>query len=312
MDFCIKYLQNSEIDYQRWDSAIFNACNGNPYAFSWYLDVVCENWDALIVDDYQTVFPLPFKKRWGLRVLYQPFFTQQLGIFSQHPLSNENQTQLLQAISKKFKIGRLQLNSQNVVNQQLFSCYQNVNHELNLQFDYSVLYSNYSENAKRNLKKAHKAGLKINVGQSFENAVSMFLKYKSPALPKMPDCFFQYFSRLFSELQLRNAVEIYDACTTDGNICASVILMKVHNRLVYLFSGCTPTAYENGAQFFLVDFIIQKYAEQPFIFDFEGSNNPNLARFYKGFGSERTTYPVVLFENFPTPIVKILQNMHKI
>ena len=30
-----------------------------------YLDIICENWDALILNDYEAVMPLPsYKKVW--------------------------------------------------------------------------------------------------------------------------------------------------------------------------------------------------------------------------------------------------------
>lgn len=312
MDFFVKYLKNSEINRERWDECVFRAYNTHSYAFSWYLDAVCESWDALIIDDYQAVFPIPFKKRYGLYIIYQPFLIQQLGIFSLHPLSSENQTRILQSIPKKFKIGRLQLNSFNNVDKQLFKTIENVNYELKLDFDYQHLFANYSENAKRNLKKAHKANVQIREGESLIPTVEMFRMHKMPTLKNVPEALFNVLAELFGVLKEKNCVSVYEAFTDKNELCASVILMETTQRLVYLFSGCTPLAYQNGAQFFLVDFIINKFSKTFLLLDFEGSNDPNLARFYKGFGSERKTYPVIFFENFPKPVVKILQKMRKI
>ncbi|OIP03307.1 MAG: hypothetical protein AUJ97_04685 [Bacteroidetes bacterium CG2_30_32_10] len=59
----IRYLKHKEIDKDKWDNCIEKAFNGIIYAYSWYLDIVSENWDALIEDDYKTVFPLTQKKK---------------------------------------------------------------------------------------------------------------------------------------------------------------------------------------------------------------------------------------------------------
>jgi len=47
----IKHLKNSEIDIALWDECISKSFNGLVYAYSFYLDVVCPNWEALVFED---------------------------------------------------------------------------------------------------------------------------------------------------------------------------------------------------------------------------------------------------------------------
>ena len=56
----IKYLQNSEIDRKKWDRCIATSLQQLPYAYSWYLDAAAENWDAIVINNYEAVFPLPY------------------------------------------------------------------------------------------------------------------------------------------------------------------------------------------------------------------------------------------------------------
>ena len=49
----IQYLLNHQIDKTKWDATIAEC--GNIYAFSWYLDIVHPQWEALVEDDYQSV-----------------------------------------------------------------------------------------------------------------------------------------------------------------------------------------------------------------------------------------------------------------
>jgi hypothetical protein len=51
--------------------------------------------------------------------------------------------------------------------------------------------------------------------------------------------------------------------------------------------------------FFLIDKFIQEHAGEKIILDFEGSNLPGLARFYKGFGSDDFVYLQVRKNNLP-------------
>ena len=63
----INYKRHKEIDFKKWDNCIESAINRNIYATTWYLDLVCKNWDALILNDYEAVMPLPWNKKWGVK-----------------------------------------------------------------------------------------------------------------------------------------------------------------------------------------------------------------------------------------------------
>ena len=77
----IQFFTRKEIDIQKWNECIDNAANGLIYAYSYYLDAVCNNWDAIVINNYEAVMPLPWRKKYGLRYVYQAAFIQRLGIF---------------------------------------------------------------------------------------------------------------------------------------------------------------------------------------------------------------------------------------
>ena len=80
----IRYLRHEEIDKEKWDRCIDNAPNGLIYAYSYYLDAMSTHWDGIVSGDYQSVFPLTWNKKYGIKYLYQPFLTAQLGIFGEY------------------------------------------------------------------------------------------------------------------------------------------------------------------------------------------------------------------------------------
>src|SRR3990172_7490113 len=100
----ITYLKHSEIDKPKWDKCIQNSSNGLIYAYSWYLDFVSPNWQALVRGDYEYVMPLTCKKKYGINYLHQPFFAQQLGVFSSAVLSDYDVDEFLSLIPEKFKL----------------------------------------------------------------------------------------------------------------------------------------------------------------------------------------------------------------
>jgi hypothetical protein len=84
----IRFIPRTELDTSRWNICIENATNGLVYAYSYYLDIMAPNWDALVLENkdtkgYEAVMPLTWNKKFGISYLHQPFLAAQLGI-SQH------------------------------------------------------------------------------------------------------------------------------------------------------------------------------------------------------------------------------------
>ena len=73
----LRYLKHKNIDPVKWDQCISKSLSENIYGYHWYLNAVADyQWDAIVMDDYNAVFPLPVRKKFGLPYIYQPFFCQ--------------------------------------------------------------------------------------------------------------------------------------------------------------------------------------------------------------------------------------------
>ena len=59
----IQYLTHYQIDKAKWDDCIGKADNGLIYAYSFYLDQMSKNWDALVLNDYAAVMPLTWNRK---------------------------------------------------------------------------------------------------------------------------------------------------------------------------------------------------------------------------------------------------------
>jgi len=161
------------IDTSRWDDCIDNAVNGNLNARSWYLDIVCPGWCALVENDYEKVFPLPVFSRAGIKYCMQPYFTQQLGLFYRSLSSGQDLQNFLDQIPAEFRYIDICLNTSNRITSGS-AVKEMINLELDLISDYGKIASSYQNNLQRNLKKAN--GNKLTVSQNLrpEEVIDLF------------------------------------------------------------------------------------------------------------------------------------------
>lgn len=286
----IKYLQYNLIDKKKWDDCIGNAFNGAVYAYSWYLDVVCEEWDALVEGDYESVFPIPFKKKMGIHIIYQPFFTQQLGVFSRNKLSPAVVDAFLEAIPKRYKLIHLNLNNHNQPELPGFDKDFMVNHELDLISDYDQLRANYSSNTKRNLAKAEKSDLFFVKDVKPDEIIELFKANRGKGIKVLKENHYLRLRRLIYSCIYRDIGRVYGAYTAENELCAGAVFLESHRKSVFIFSGQSEKGRDRRAMFLLLDNFIRQHANKHLTLDFDGSNDEALSRFYKGFGSTRIDY----------------------
>src|SRR6187549_1734990 len=110
----IRYIKREDIDVSSWNNCINKASNGLIYAQSSFLDAMCTHWDALVLNDYENVMPLSWRKKRGFYYIYPPYFIPSLGVFGNNITSSLVQS-FLNYIPKKFKYWEIDLNEKNEV-----------------------------------------------------------------------------------------------------------------------------------------------------------------------------------------------------
>jgi hypothetical protein len=285
----IKHLQHSEIDKVKWDSAIDQSTNGVIYAKSWYLDIVSPNWQALVDEDYKSVFPLTCRQKYGFKYLYPPFFTQQLGVFSKEIIGGEAVNQMLNAIPGGFRFIEINLNHQNSLSSNDFKATTLLTHHLNLNRPYGQISKGYSENLKRNLKKASQNNLQVISGFNNKSLIELFRSTKGQDIHTLKDSDYETFKKLLFECEKRNLL-IKLGIEINNELVAGAIFLRSNHEYILIFSAVNNTARETGAMSFLIDQFIQSHENENMNLDFEGSMDKNLARFYKSFGASEVVY----------------------
>ncbi|HEX8332935.1 MAG TPA: hypothetical protein VF622_09945, partial [Segetibacter sp.] len=233
----ITYLRNGDIDKGKWDKCINEAINSRVYALSVYLDCMCTHWDALVAGDYEIVMPLPWRSKVGIHYLYQPAFTQQLGIFSADQISNKTVEEFLNQIPAKFKYWDIALNSKNSI--ETYQVRLGKNYLLPLSQPYGNLVEQYNRNAKRNIKKAVDAGISIADNSDFAETINIHRKRFNDSIGANDDDY-KKLSSLLNKLSANGAA--FSACAKNGTdkIIASSTYLLHKNRIIFLINGNLP------------------------------------------------------------------------
>jgi len=293
----IIHLKNKAIDFKRWDDVILQSHNQLTYAFSWYLNVVSPDWEALVTKDYEFLMPLPVKSRYKIPYLIQPILTQQLGIFSK----NEITERIVREFVKKIPYFSYELafNEFNFHEKGLVF----PNFILNLNQDYKDIYSSFSENTQRNIKKASKLNLTVEENLSSETFISFYFSvdkhYLSPQQPIL--------ERLINNGLSEKALRLFGVFSSDKTLIAALCLLETGNRIIYLLPISNTEGKSSFAMFFLVNYIISINASKNKVIDFEGSRIEGVARVYIGFGAKY--HPYYILKQFrPTFLIRKIKS----
>jgi len=292
----ITFLNRDEIDITKWDACIARSVNGMVYGYSWYLDVVCESWSALVDDEYRTIFPLPHKTKYGVDYIYQPFFTQQLGLFSMDVICQDLVNAFLDAIPKSFKFIAINLNTFIKPHYPTGRIKPRVTYHLDLIEPYLTISSRYSTNTKRNISRA--VANNISVIKGLTPAQLIELKKQNNSVNLKPT-HFNTLKNLISQSIGKGVGELYGAYNSQNELCAGALFIKTNGKVIYLLASSTPEGKKQRAMFRLIDYYINQNSESNLVLDFEGSNIDSVARFYANFGASPCKYNHIEINRLP-------------
>lgn len=300
----IRYVTHDYINKSLWDQCIKQSVNGRVYGYSWYLDIMADNWDALIQgeDVYESVFPLTYRTKFGVSYLYQPFFTQQLGIFTCNRITPELINAFLEAIPSKFRLVEINLNTLNKPDENKWKVINNTNYELDLIEPFDSIYKRFSTNIRRNVSKAEQKEIRVSDTVNPEEIVKLFRANRGATLLKLKDHDYRKLLQLVYHGIHKQIAFSYGAYTNTNTLCAGMIIFISHFKATFLFSATNEEARESGAMPMLISQFIYSAAGNHLTLDFEGSNDPQLGRFYKSFGAQKVEYPSITINKLPFPI----------
>lgn len=298
----IRCLNHSEINFTRWNDCLSNCASGNIYGYSWYLDIICDGgWDGLVEDDYLSVMPLPRRKKYGQHYLYPPFFAQQTGIYSQKVTDKDTDAAFLDSIPEKFRFIELNLNIGNTGVPASFEKITRPDYILDLNRNYEEIRKGYSDHHERNIKKSLQNDLTLFRSADASDIIAMFRKHRGQQVANLHEGDYERFARLINVVTNNASCRIWSVSDRNGIPCAGAVFFESGSKAYFIFSALTPDGRDQGAMYFLIDSYIREMAGRLAAFDFEGSADEGIARFYRGFGALEFIYLHIRRNELPAP-----------
>ena len=277
----ITFCSRNTVDIPKYNACVSTSIHTRIYAYSWYLDAVCDQWAVLILDNYQAVMPLPIRKKMGVHYIYQAPWIQQLGIFSNQKLDASAVKAFFKAIPKKFILIDTFLNTGHPVMPFLKERY---NFILPLHSDFKTIKKQFSKNRKRKSK------------DNFDNfriekngTISTFLDFYKKT-QKHTNAHKDALEKLENLLQANLPKMHIWTVFKDQLLIAGLCWLKDKKRITYLVPIANQEAKKENIPTYLINQLIKDHQNTNLVLDFEGSMIAGVAQFYKSFGAKKEIY----------------------
>lgn len=300
----IVHLLHHQIDMEAWDRRLHASANASWYGSRAALDAAAPGWNALVDEATGAQMPLPWRRKYGIRYLYQPFMLQHLGPFSPKP-SPDDAIRFIRALPRFYRYADICVHGEGEWSGRGLRTEVRTDHVLALDADPGSMRSNYSTNHRRSLRKAEQVGVvmerKVTAAE-----VAAFIE-GSPQ-------YAQWEVRSAQRATMRRIMEATQAdgsgfgrmALHEGRPVAAGWFVQGPGEIIFLKGISSPQGREVGAMHALIDDVIGGFASSELNFDLAGGNDPQLARFYSGFGAQPVLYLRALMNHLP-PLIRRLK-----
>lgn len=289
----IQYIKHHDIDFKKWNDAVHNSLCPLVFAESFYLNATSPGWDALIINDYESIFPLTHKSKFGIRYLPQPPFTSQLGVYGKTNIDIEKN--FYDYITNSYKLIDLEWNACNTFKNEFFTSKNT--YVINYHEGYLM-----NKNTQRNIQKASQSNFKVDLLLP-DQTLLLSKKYLYPFLKNelhLSSKSIQVFEKLVQHALMANQLVSFQVIDQKGN-CKAIAHFIFNHYHAFFLKGTVLNKKENsGSMHMLLQHAIQYFSTKVNVFDFGGgSNSESLANFYHGLGGKRQDYGFLRWNNLP-------------
>jgi hypothetical protein len=299
----ILLLKNEEIDKDLWDECIKTSSNQLIYARSFYLDRMSSGWRALISEKYDWVLPVTERTKYWITYLYQPSFTQQLGVFAKPDvvIPYKGIINILETYSRFWEISWNYAAPKDLFNAPL-QFTEATNYILDLSAGYNDIAARYHKGLVNNLKLASKGEHIYRDSKDYNTSIQLYKAYYAGRMPMVKPIDYERFKQVCQHLAEQEMIVCREVVNSNEEVMASALLLRDDLRLYNIMNTTTEAGRKSQANHFLLDRIIQEFSGKELLFDFEGSDLPGVKSFYQNFGAVNQPFFRIKYNNLPWPI----------
>lgn len=301
MQHHINLVCASAINRTKWNQCVLNAANGLIYMQFEYLNAVTDQWDAIIVNDYETVMPIPWRRKGGIKYAYTPAFIQQLGLVGN--LKDLPFLAIIKLLQSRFKYGTLLFNYNNNFIEKLDLAHRKLNLVLPLKQPIEACFLNFRSDHQKNIQQAKGNNLVYSSIISIHKTIELYKTYHAKKTPHIISCNYKRFEQYCTN-HLVNEAKCFtrSVLKKDGTLLATALILKDNKRLYNILNTTTLVGRNLKANHYLFYLLINEFSEQDLILDFEGSSLTGVAEFYLGFGAKKEYYYSFHYNKLPFPL----------
>lgn len=303
----IRFLKNREIDTVLWDETITSAPEGLIYARSFYLDNMAPGWDALAGENYEWVLPLTNKRKYGVSYLYQPAFTQQLGVFAK-PGVVAPFKEIISRLQRLYRFCEVNWNNSSgfALTGLLLEINEGNNFVLNLSTGYDFICKNYHNDLIKNLKRGRRFDHFYRATNDYKKLIDLYREYYGNRIAHVKENDYLNFSNMCNHAFNYNMLVCREVVDNGNGVMAAALLLFDGKRLYNLMNTTTNAGRKTEANHFLINAIIEEFSGRDILLDFEGSDLPGVKIFYENFGAVNDPYFKLRLNLLPWPF-KVLK-----
>ncbi len=287
----IEYKKYNEIDFTKWDNCVKNSLSDDISGFSWYLDALYENWDALIYDDYNVVMPLPLSKFLNYSYIKQSPLALKTGVFYQKTPKSTTINNFINSIPSNIRSVDFDMENYLIENKKV-KLSEKIIYQLDLVSKYKYLYKYFDDEVKQILEEPDIQKITFQRGSTVNQFIDFIVQSSIPTKKNIAKI------RLFiASLIRKKQGEIYTAYNSNNTICAAAFFISSHFSINMINIYTEKSDFGRKAAIALVNNYIKENSEKPVTLIFHHHNNKkNIIDFYSGFGCSKRVMMNVKFK----------------
>jgi hypothetical protein len=172
------------------------------------------------------------------------------------------------------------------------------NYVLDLERNYESIRAGYTEQCVANLQKADRRGCELEEMLPVSEVIRLF----RAAYGKMHSANQNDYDRFEKLMNNPGDFKVHSlgvSKTQTNELLFGALVIEFRNRLYYAMAAPSEKGRNARATYFFIDQLFQRFAGTRMIFDFEGSDLPNVAEFYRRFGPMKEQYLHMKINNLP-------------
>ncbi|MEY4992447.1 MAG: hypothetical protein RI948_1329 [Bacteroidota bacterium] len=249
------------------------------FAQTWVQDILHPNWEYVLNHNKEPIVRLPYTKKFGFKAYLQPLFLRSLPLLHGCSISELSLLKSKLFLHLNFNAQAAILEKDQIGKYQLLQWTDGI----------AAIRAGYSENVKRNLKKSKGLHLQpLNYAQFQE----FFIAQKGEQLGNLNAAAWTRLAALYTAAQEKE--QAFCVGVWNGSALLAVGLFFRFKEQLYFMKGTLNDEGKHvGALVFLLDAVLQNFADTCNALDFVGSNQESIAAFYRKFGAKDTYYWVL-------------------